>query len=964
MARIPQIFALPPGVDFAVELISGMESRYGSGAADLAGIDLWVNTSRMRRKLVELLESRTPCVLPRIRTLPELASLPLPGLLPGSSPLEFRLELRQLVAKLMQSDTRFRGGASPFALADSLANLFAEMADEGVTAADLSSLSVEDRSGHWRQSLQFLGIAASLAERPDVTARLRNAADAYVSSWQSNPPSRPFIIAGSTGSRGPVGTLMRALAQTTNGAVILPGFDFEAPPEVWRELAANPNEDHPQSRFASLLRSLELKPEDVVRWTDAQSPAPLRSSVVSLALRPAPVTDQWLTEGSRLGLLRPIAETTTLIEAPTPKAEAGAIALCLREAAQQGRRAALITPDRQLGRRVRAALSRWNILPDDSVGVLLSDTPAGRLVRQIAAVIGRPVTSDSLFAILKHPLVNSQLPRSEHHSRVREFENLVRAEGLLRPLSGFKPKVENGLSAWVQGITSTLRPLEQLSESHLSKYVRSLREATVALCGPQLDTDQDGAALESLFGRMLEAAPAGGTMKSGDFRELLAELMEEVELRDPITPRPDIMIWGTLEARVQSVDLAILGGLSDGIWPKRPSPDPWLNRAMRAEAGLLSPERVIGLSAHDFQQAASAKEVVFSRSARDDQALTVPSRWLNRLTNLLDGLPSREGGAALAAMRARGDEWLELAGKLDRQDLEQPPAPRPAPRPPVSARPASLSVTQIEALIRDPYAIYARHILGLRALRPLVPQPDALARGNAFHLVLERFIKRVADDSSALNRDAFMSVAREVLAEFSDWPQIQMIWELTMDKLAVPLVEDELGRLSDAAPKWFEVPGRAEIAVSGLQHPFTLTGKADRVDLTNSGRARIYDYKSGAIPTKKQRPIFDLQLFFEAIILEAGGFKGVSNLETERAAFIGIGNNPEVHEIDVSKDKVVSVKGSLSQRIKLLHDPDFSFCSRARPKSDSWGGDYDHLARFGEWTDAADASVIEVGNDG
>jgi inactivated superfamily I helicase len=58
------------------------------------------------------------------------------------------------------------------------------------------------------------------------------------------------------------------------------------------------------------------------------------------------------------------------------------------------------------------------------------------------------------------------------------------------------------------------------------------------------------------------------------------------------------------------VDLAILGGLNEGVWPARPDPDPWLSRKMRRQAGLLSPEREIGLSAHDYQQAIAAPRVI------------------------------------------------------------------------------------------------------------------------------------------------------------------------------------------------------------------------------------------------------------------------------------------------------------------------------------------------------------------
>jgi ATP-dependent helicase/nuclease subunit B len=61
-------------------------------------------------------------------------------------------------------------------------------------------------------------------------------------------------------------------------------------------------------------------------------------------------------------------------------------------------------------------------------------------------------------------------------------------------------------------------------------------------------------------------------------------------------------------------------------------------------------------------------------------------------------------------MRARGN-LAGLAAAFDTPPGDTPPEKRPSPRPPVAARPRSLSVTEIKTLIRDPYAIYARHVL-------------------------------------------------------------------------------------------------------------------------------------------------------------------------------------------------------------------------------------------------------------
>jgi ATP-dependent helicase/nuclease subunit B len=199
-----------------------------------------------------------------------------------------------------------------------------------------------------------------------------------------------------------------------------------------------------------------------------------------------------------------------------------------------------------------------------------------------------------------------------------------------------------------------------------------------------------------------------------------------------------IQIWGTLEARVQGAELLILAGLNEGVWPAAPGPDPWLNRALRDAAGLRLPDRVIGLSAHDFQQAVAAPEVWLCRARRDAETDTVPSRWLNRLTNLLRGA-SAESAAALEDMTKRGDRWVRMAEALMRPDRHSDPAPRPAPAPPAAARPSEISVTDVEDLVRDPFKVYARRVLRLRPLDPLRPQPDAALRGPRLHDILDRF---------------------------------------------------------------------------------------------------------------------------------------------------------------------------------------------------------------------------------
>ena len=95
-------------------------------------------------------------------------------------------------------------------------------------------------------------------------------------------------------------------------------------------------------------------------------------------------TAQWYDRLARPEISERIArgmKKLAVIEAPNPEMEALAIAVALREAREQQKPAALVTPDRALARRVMAALGRWNLDYEDSGGDALIETHAGTIAR-------------------------------------------------------------------------------------------------------------------------------------------------------------------------------------------------------------------------------------------------------------------------------------------------------------------------------------------------------------------------------------------------------------------------------------------------------------------------------------------------------------------------------------------------------------------------------------------------------
>jgi ATP-dependent helicase/nuclease subunit B len=219
-----------------------------------------------------------------------------------------------------------------------------------------------------------------------------------------------------------------------------------------------------------------------------------------------------------------------------------------------------------------------------------------------------------------------------------------------------------------------------------------------------------------------------------------------------------VRIFGPLEARLQSFQRVVLGGLNEGTWPPETRSDPWLSRPMRRDLGLDPPERRIGLSAHDFAQALGAEEVILARAAKVAGAPTVASRFVQRIAAL--------AGPRWGDVLERGNHSLDYARALDQPALVKAAA-RPAPRPKLEARPLRLSVTAIETgcaiptpsmpLHSAPAAARRRHVAG-RAPRHRHPRrigdfpelPPAARRSGA-----ERARRTASPRSPIIRRRAF-----------------------------------------------------------------------------------------------------------------------------------------------------------------------------------------------------------------
>jgi len=953
----PRIFALPVGCDFSRAFIDGLTTRLkGAPPEAWAGVMILVNTRRAQRRLEALLMEAGPRLLPDIKVISDIGAAP--GAPTSQSRFLRHLALSDLVAAFLEAEPDMAPKTAMFGLAESLADLQDEMAGEGVDFEALHGINTEGLSAHWTRCLTFLDILeryqATLPEKmlAGAEAQQRAAVESLAAHWEQTPPDGPVILAGSTGSRATTALLMQAVAALPQGAVVLPGYDYTTPRDLWPQMG----EEHPQFGFAELSATLGFDPANVPLWHNVTGQNTARNALVSLALRPAPVTPHWLDEAPLLAESLPDATAQmTLLSAPDARMEATALAVCLREALERGQKAALVTPDRNLTRRVTAQLDRWGILPDDSAGHPGKLTPPGVFLRMVAQGLGQPLAPVNLMEILKHPLCASddKDTRKTHLRLARSFEaKALRGGAVGLDLTGFlrwKEKTEGGAD-WLARIAQTLLLLESVNPRPLADWAALHKETAEGLSGAGLWEKEAGREVAKVFDTLALGADHETPYSAGQYRALFISILERIEVRDdPLQAHPDIAIWGTLEARVQSVDLVIVAGLNEGTWPKLSGHDPWMNRDMRRQVGLTLPERRIGLSAHDFQQALGAKEVVISRSLRDGEAPSVASRWVLRLQNLIGGMQG--GSKALADMTARGALLLALAASLDRPASPPQPEKRPCPAPPLAARPRRLSVTKVEDLIRDPYTVYARYVLGLRPLDPLIPVADARMRGNVLHAALERFVVASKTGLPKNPEHLYNQCIDAALQANVPWPATRALWRHHFIRARNFFLESEAARRRIGAPYATEITGAR--VVHGEAFDLTLTAKADRIDITPSGGAIIYDYKAGNPEAKAKIKAFKVQLPLEGAIAEAQGFEGLNADHVAGLSLLYFGSKAGELEFEPEDPVMVDVWRRVAGFLSLYQRAETGYGARLRPELIFFEGDYDHLSRRGEWPDDA-----------
>lgn len=986
---ISRVHNILPHTSFLDALAKWLLDRHENDVLALSRVHIFLPTKRSIKALKESflrLSQGGAMLLPRMDAVTDIDTEEMSilygeagGLKQPISSLRRLFLLTRLVIAAQEELTKGKklALAQAIKLARALTELIDEVQTEGLDFSALQNLVPEDLAEHWQVTTDFLKIVT--AAWPDVLAdegkldpaEYRNAViREQIRIWHRDKPQNMIIAAGLTGTVPAVSELIAAISGLDNGVVFLSGIDQQMDEDTWLKL----KEDHPQYAFSRLLKHMSVERKSIDSEICNTLPSALgRAAMLCEVMRPIDTLEDWHSPSPQLvKICEQAIKGMRRVEAVSANDEAKVIALAIREVLETpGKTIALITPDRELAGRVSSCLTRWQVQVDDSAGRPLATTPTGVFLRLLAECAAENLAPDKLLALLKHPFTACGIERGRLLTLTRKLEKeLLRGQ---RPLPGFDGlrkaigeraklgKNTNGLSEFVDRLEGRLGNLVaalnrdgpcsliDLISLH-AKTAEALSATTDTDTTPNLWKNDDGRAMAEFIAECLGAARDFPLIQPSVYANMFEALIEGKVVRRTYGTHPRASILGPLEARLQHFDHVILAGLNEGTWPGASLSGPWMSRPMRKKFGLPQPEFHIGIAAHDFVTAACAENVMITRSTKSKDAKTVPSRWLSRMDALLKSM----GLEKLPYKNASG--LVFWAEEIDRPESFCPVSP-PSPRPPLHARPRKLSVTEIETWMRDPYALYAKHILGLRKLDPIDQEPGVAEKGQFIHKALELFVKNHPSDLPRDPHEKLLELGRQSFGEMLEHPEVWTFWWPRFRKIAGKFVEWEEEQRTSAKNLGVEIKGSMKFNTPGGE--FTLTAKADRIDFRVDNGLIIIDYKTGSLPRVKDvvggtSP----QLPLEGLIAVEGGFETIECpgiLQVNKLIYLKLGGTDEpvedrnIKEPDVSAAITCAADG-LRRLITLFDNHSTPYlsqpCADWLPKH----SDYEHLARVREWS--------------
>ena len=798
-----------------------------------------------------------------------------------------RLEEKLTLAEVISSYNNLNYNLSQsLRLSPSLAQLFFEFEANNLEFKDIKHLPKLDESEHWNIIYNFLKFAQeewinTIKKMKKIT---RGAYQNQIFNAEINRlishPNEFLIIAGAVGSNKITNDFIKNALNLNNVELILPPFDEES---VKNKLPF----ENPLYRIHKLLSSFENE----------------KININTLGPPHKKILEKLLYNSSA----DKYDNNIEYIELENLSQEAEYIALkCQKYIIDNPKcKIAILVHSQEMKEQCSIFLEKYALQYNDLFGKDILAHIGISLILLISELQYSKFNLQNFYAFLSHPEITDE-ETIQIKNIIRKNNRLASSlESITKTINKYAPQAVIDKFSFLTAFIN--QPIKEHQFHYLIKHTLQTAEKVLPKIWKKYPE------INQPLSEIINQEWNIKISNAETFTELLKQILEGGRILESRISS-NIVICKPHDAALINYDLVIISDLNENKYPRSNISSPWLNLQMQNELGLDSKLSSIGNTLYEFYLNLNNKKVLLTRAKITTGMQTIQSPFILNLKYIL-----------------KNKFITKAASKEQARATESPKADFAIS----TTFPEKISATDIETLIRSPYNFYAKKILKLRKINDISDRPNLADFGNFFHKITE-------DYTNNFPKESIENLSNKYLEEI-DIPQYNKnAWKTKIMYIAPEFIAFEKKRRELVQSVYCEIKGSLELNIKGRK--ITIFAIADRIEIGKKGEAYILDYKTGAIPAKKD-VISGLspQLLVEAIILAENGF-AIPVKKIEKIIYIKINSHSpyiNITEIELSKEDIKEHKQGLISLLEHYMETNQYPIKPCIMKYD----DYTHIAR-------------------
>ena len=644
--------------------------------------------------------------------------------------------------------------------------------------------------------------------------------------------------------------------------------------------------------FAQAINQLKLNSPTII-IAPLRQPYCLKTFLQTNAWNPnltviLPPGHEYQNKGTSKATIKPLIEDKqvleeclgqiSLIEADNEIEESHLIMILIKEFLEQNKEKtiALVCPNRLLLQLITNNLHKHNIEFADFVGQPLLDNPLCQFILIISKYMLDYDNIQTLWPLLKHPFIFcTNLAKLEGFMRANKFCTQV------KPLDQWICQQDDELKNWWQQIYRPFQKAQSLlSQKTLVSEIFQIALEIAQQIHPQLWLLEHNINVIDLLRDILSSTTIINYTTPQEYMAVLRSLFKNA-ISKPSSGMKQVNFLTAELALYKKFDLMLISDLNEGSWPNLQLSEIWINNKLRKSLNMPSQDQLLSEKFQEFYLLLCNKKILISRAKKFHGTTTNHSRLLQKFLfslkpEKLNNLNEYSGYLDLLKM-----QLYYAKPRIVNQDFFVNK----------EAFPATISVTSLELLLRNPYAFFARNILKLYPLKEV----DQNAMAAEFGILLHKIIC-IYNNSNSSDK-GFLSIAKEVLQQAGVSLFLYNLWWPKINQIALEYELFSKKRQDNLAATFSETCGK--MILNFAEKQINITAIADEILLSKDAKLYIIDYKTGTLPSSKDLYSgLSPQLILEAIILKHGKFEHLPNDYPESIAFIKLASSePYLQEI-------------------------------------------------------------------